>query len=287
VSYPNARDCEHGQLWRKCPHCEVNEVFAAAQAEAARLRGALEHLLAEVDSMRQGFWTNASTVYAVANHVRAALSSPAPSREQVTAWLVEGDEPPEPLAWSEEPPAIEAIGAIEQAAPSLTHDVHWNGVFRGTDSDPRETGWCATCGREVYDGDDGTTHERDHAPELRTDCAERNPPEQSAPDPDPEHQCGGPKEACCEPGCRECGTPRAAPLSATKCAQCSVELDRRSNYYCDACEASPPAPDPMRLAEMVGEAVRDALRPEYPGAFRALQRRLDLAPIVARWRSGE
>lgn len=33
------------------------------------------------------------------------------------------------------------------------HVVHWSGTYRGTDEDPRETGWCDWCGREVYDGD--------------------------------------------------------------------------------------------------------------------------------------
>ena len=33
------------------------------------------------------------------------------------------------------------------------HDVEWYGVFRGTDDDPRECGWCSECG-EVYDGDE-------------------------------------------------------------------------------------------------------------------------------------
>lgn len=33
------------------------------------------------------------------------------------------------------------------------HDVEWYGTFRGSDSDPRETGWCQECSREVYDGE--------------------------------------------------------------------------------------------------------------------------------------
>lgn len=33
------------------------------------------------------------------------------------------------------------------------HRVQWHGTFRGTEEDPRECGWCETCGREVYDGD--------------------------------------------------------------------------------------------------------------------------------------
>jgi hypothetical protein len=83
------------------------------------------------------------------------------------------------------------------------------------------------------------------APELRTDCVERNPP---APDDEPEHQCGGPKEACCEPGCRECGTPKAAP-------------------------------DPVRLAETVLDAATDAFLHDGPA--------VDLSAIIARWRAGE
>lgn len=37
--------------------------------------------------------------------------------------------------------------------PPTRHDVSWFGVFRGTDTDPREVGWCLTCDREVYDRD--------------------------------------------------------------------------------------------------------------------------------------
>jgi hypothetical protein len=37
--------------------------------------------------------------------------------------------------------------------PEPAHGVEWHGVFRGTDADPREVGFCATCNREVYDGD--------------------------------------------------------------------------------------------------------------------------------------
>jgi hypothetical protein len=40
------------------------------------------------------------------------------------------------------------------------HVVQWSGCFRGTEADPRETGWCETCGREVYDGDSGS-HRRE------------------------------------------------------------------------------------------------------------------------------
>lgn len=38
-----------------------------------------------------------------------------------------------------------------------SHPVQWSGVFRGTDSDPRECGWCETCAREVFDGEAGHT----------------------------------------------------------------------------------------------------------------------------------
>jgi hypothetical protein len=34
------------------------------------------------------------------------------------------------------------------------HDVYWYGDYRGTEADPREVGWCDTCGREVYDRDE-------------------------------------------------------------------------------------------------------------------------------------
>lgn len=34
------------------------------------------------------------------------------------------------------------------------HVVQWSGVFRGTLGDMRECGWCESCGREVYDGQD-------------------------------------------------------------------------------------------------------------------------------------
>lgn len=34
----------------------------------------------------------------------------------------------------------------------MPHEIDWLGVFRGPDSDPREVGWCSTCGREVYEG---------------------------------------------------------------------------------------------------------------------------------------
>lgn len=35
----------------------------------------------------------------------------------------------------------------------LIHTVQWNDTFRGSIEDPRETGWCITCNRDVYDGD--------------------------------------------------------------------------------------------------------------------------------------
>jgi hypothetical protein len=35
----------------------------------------------------------------------------------------------------------------------IDHVVEWRGVFRGTDEDPREVGFCETCGREVHDRD--------------------------------------------------------------------------------------------------------------------------------------
>ena len=38
-------------------------------------------------------------------------------------------------------------------AGGSSHDVNWYGDFRGTEWDPREVGWCETCGREVYYGD--------------------------------------------------------------------------------------------------------------------------------------
>lgn len=34
------------------------------------------------------------------------------------------------------------------------HAVQWSGCFRGPDHDPRETGWCEQCDREVYWGED-------------------------------------------------------------------------------------------------------------------------------------
>jgi hypothetical protein len=37
--------------------------------------------------------------------------------------------------------------------PEPPHIIDWFGTFRGTDEDPREMGWCATCEREVYDGE--------------------------------------------------------------------------------------------------------------------------------------
>jgi hypothetical protein len=99
---------------------EVERALDAAQAEAARLRGALNAArgpLQEVgvEVVREGYFERSSYVHELFKEayrtIDAALSSPAP-------------------------PAIEAIGAIEQAAP-----------------------------------------------ELRTDCVERNPPAQS-------HTCG-------------------------------------------------------------------------------------------------
>ncbi len=63
-----------------------------------------------------------------------------------------------------------AAWAIEDAIRTPTvekaarHDVQWHGVFRGTDEDPRETGWCEMCGREVYDGD-SDRHRQEAAPQ--------------------------------------------------------------------------------------------------------------------------
>lgn len=34
------------------------------------------------------------------------------------------------------------------------HAVQWDGTYRGTKEDPRENGWCPTCYRAVYDGED-------------------------------------------------------------------------------------------------------------------------------------
>lgn len=46
-----------------------------------------------------------------------------------------------------------------QGFAGAAHDVQWNGCFRGTNEDPRECGWCETCGQEVYDND-GHGHRR-------------------------------------------------------------------------------------------------------------------------------
>jgi hypothetical protein len=53
------------------------------------------------------------------------------------------------------------------------------------------------------------------------------------PDDDPEHQCGGPQEACCEPGCRECGTKSkidvaawAAEIRERVARACGTDSDR-------------------------------------------------------------
>ena len=51
----------------------------------------------------------------------------------------------------------EAGCPLARLETSDTHRVEWHGTFRGTDENPRETGTCLTCGREVYDGDG--THE--------------------------------------------------------------------------------------------------------------------------------
>ena len=54
-------------------------------------------------------------------------------------------------------PLLRTAASVHSAARSIRsaeHDVQWTGVFRGTDQDPRETGWCVACHREVYDGED-------------------------------------------------------------------------------------------------------------------------------------
>lgn len=48
--------------------------------------------------------------------------------------------------------AIASYGALRGEKP---HVVDWCGVYRGTESDPREVGYCQTCEREVYDGEAG------------------------------------------------------------------------------------------------------------------------------------
>ncbi len=49
---------------------------------------------------------------------------------------------------------IQAADELAAALGGENHAVQWNGVFRGSTEDPREVGWCAACGRDVYDGDD-------------------------------------------------------------------------------------------------------------------------------------
>ena len=40
--YPNARDCEHGRLRRKCETCDDKAEIDALRAEVARLRRVVE-----------------------------------------------------------------------------------------------------------------------------------------------------------------------------------------------------------------------------------------------------
>jgi hypothetical protein len=49
----------------------------------------------------------------------------------------------------------------------VSHEVFWHGVFRGTEADPREVGFCETCGQEVYDRDGKHRVDRDNDHEPR------------------------------------------------------------------------------------------------------------------------
>ena len=40
--YPNERDCEHGHLRRRCPHCEADATIAELRKENERLSASLQ-----------------------------------------------------------------------------------------------------------------------------------------------------------------------------------------------------------------------------------------------------
>lgn len=40
-----------------------------------------------------------------------------------------------------------------QSRSIIVHEVIWLGVYRGSNSDPREVGYCQECKREIYDRD--------------------------------------------------------------------------------------------------------------------------------------
>lgn len=48
--------------------------------------------------------------------------------------------------------AIDAANELDRWM-SKCHKVDWHGTFRGTESNPRETGYCQTCRKEIHDGD--------------------------------------------------------------------------------------------------------------------------------------
>ena len=63
--------------------------------------------------------------------------------------------PPEVLADALQDTVHLEVGVARHAIAIKyrSHDVQWYGVFRGTEEDPRECGWCVWCGRDVYDRD--------------------------------------------------------------------------------------------------------------------------------------
>lgn len=95
-SYPNARDCEHGQLRRSCSHCEHDAEMSDANQTIAQLRWKVGRLMERVVRLEKA-------------QLAASLRKEAPSygvepllrrdqteeawREQLFRWLNEEDEP--------------------------------------------------------------------------------------------------------------------------------------------------------------------------------------------------
>lgn len=53
LNYPNARDCQHGQLRRSCPHCEYDRDMAEANKKIAQLQQQITELEQQLKTARK------------------------------------------------------------------------------------------------------------------------------------------------------------------------------------------------------------------------------------------
>ena len=67
-----------------------------------------------------------------------------------------------------------------------------------------------------------------------------------------EHQCGGPQEACCTPGCTECGMPFPTEKVKIKCNLCQGKSDLNAltkpyGLFCSRCHGTGYVKNPFTL----------------------------------------